>query len=159
LTENGIGESGLSWTSFLDVQMITRAVASQFYWVFLALLFVNVMQRSYRGAARKKRIATVYLSAAVFLLYVAAHLILMRGGGDMYFVPVAAAVIAALYRYRDHTFPFSLRCRQSGRRLDWNTILFRDSNVLPAAGADGRPSPLAVKGSDAPSSEQDSLSD
>lgn len=122
------------WMSVLDAQVVAPVVASQFYWVFLALLFVNILQRSHRQTARKKRIATVYLALGVLLLYVAANLVLRGGGGDVHFLPFAAVAVAVLVRFRKHTFPFSFRCQRSGKRLDWNTILFRDSNVLPEAG-------------------------
>ncbi|TVQ40565.1 MAG: hypothetical protein EA384_02510 [Spirochaetaceae bacterium] len=111
--------------------MISEFVSRNFYWVFLGILIVNLTQRKHRGTAQKKRLATLYLSIAALVLYSAGQLVLNYGATDLYFLPVAVVVVAVVFRFREHTFPFTLRCVQSGKRLDMNTILYRDSNTLP----------------------------
>jgi ABC-type xylose transport system permease subunit len=109
--------------------IIAPLVADATYWIFLALLILNLLQRRHQQTARRKRLATLYLALAMFALFVVAQAVETYGGADWY-VPAAAALIAAaVYYFRDHTWPFSVYAQDgSGRRLSWNEILYDDSN-------------------------------
>jgi uncharacterized membrane protein len=113
------------------MQEIVDFVAEYFFWVFIAILLVNVLQRRYQSQAQKKRFATLYLGIAAFLIYVAAMTVVTYNLSPYYFLIAVVAVVGVVYRYREQTFPFRLRCRRTGKILNMETILFRDSNILP----------------------------
>ena len=113
------------------MDQVIAFLADQFYWVFLAILLVNVFQRRHHSKAVKKRFATLYLGAAAFVIFLMANAVVEFGLPDWSLIFGIAAVILVLYIYRSHTFPFTLRCRRSGKMLDFQTILYRDSNTLP----------------------------
>ncbi|MFW5786210.1 MAG: hypothetical protein ACOCYC_03115 [bacterium] len=110
---------------------VTEFVANEFYWVFLGILLLNVFQRRHHQTAVKKRFATLYLGGAAFAVFLIANSVVQYGLPNYGLIVGVVAVITVLYIFRRHTFPFTLRCRRSGRRLDLHTILFRDSNILP----------------------------
>lgn len=114
-----------------DMQALVAFVAENFFWVFIAILLVNVLQRRHQATAEKKRFATLYLGIAAFFFYTSAQALVMYELSPYYFVPVAALIVGVVYHYREHTFPFRLHCARSGKLLNLETILFRDSNILP----------------------------
>jgi 8-oxo-dGTP diphosphatase len=122
------------------MQSVVTFVADNFFWVFVGILLVNLLQRRYQETAQKKRFATLYLAIAAFFVYTGAQLLVEFELSPYYFVPAVALIIGVVYYYREHTFPFRLRCPRSGRILNLETILFRDSNILPEA-ENGAPAP------------------
>lgn len=112
-------------------QLITQFVSDYLYWVFLGVIFVNLTQRKHRETAARKRTATVYLAIAAFLVHTTSNLILVYEGSDLLMLAAVATAVGAIAYFREHAFPFRLRCRVSGRLLDLNTVLYRDSNILP----------------------------
>jgi len=108
-------------------------VAEEFFWVFIGILFINLLQRRHQATAERKRFATLYLAIAMFFVYTSAQFIIMYEASPYYFLAALAVIIGVVYRYREHTFPFRLRCRKTGKILNFDTILFRDSNTLPEA--------------------------
>lgn len=111
-------------------QAVAAFVAEHSYWLFLGLLLVNLLQRRHLESARKKRLATLYLAIAALVIFSTANLLVMYGGNDLHFFAAAAIVVGVIVRYRDHAFPFRLHCVRSGKLLDTQTILYRDSNIL-----------------------------
>ncbi len=118
-------------TMILQSTILVDFVAQYFYWVFLAILILNMTQRKHQRTAQKKRMATLYLAIAALVIYAGAELCRQYALGDGVMVAVILAVIAAVFILREHTFPFTLTCQCTGRRLDWNSILYRDDNCLP----------------------------
>jgi hypothetical protein len=94
-------------------------------------VLLNFMQRKHGERARKKRIATLYLAIAAFAIQIYAGVIIQVGLSDPWLVPGIAVVVGVVAFFHRHTFPFRLRCAVSGERLDFETILYRDSNILP----------------------------
>ncbi|NBB91091.1 MAG: hypothetical protein GVY23_07785 [Spirochaetes bacterium] len=115
------------------MQEIVAFVADNFFWIFIGILLVNVLQRRHQETAEKKRFATLYLGIAAFFVYTGAQALIMYELSPYYFVPILALIVGVVYYYREHTFPFRLRCARSGKLLNFETILFRDSNILPEA--------------------------
>lgn len=113
------------------MDQVIAFLADQFYWVFLAILLLNVLQRRHHSKAVKKRFATLYLGAAAFVIFLMANAVVEYGFPNWSLLVGIVAVIGVLYYFRSHTFPFTLRCQRSGKMLDFQTILYRDSNVLP----------------------------
>jgi hypothetical protein len=114
-----------------DMDQVVAFLADQFYWVFLAILLLNVLQRRHHSKAVKKRFATLYLGAAAFVIFLMANAVVEYGFPNWSLLLGIAVVIGVIYYFRSHTFPFTLRCRRSGKMLDFQTILYRDSNILP----------------------------
>lgn len=122
---------GMVSTMILQSTILVEFVARYFYWVFLAILILNMTQRKHQKTAQKKRMATLYLAIAALVIYAGAEMCRQYALGDGVMVAVILAVIAAVAILRNHTFPFTLTCQCTGRRLDWNSILYRDDNCLP----------------------------
>lgn len=122
---------GMVSTMILQSTILVEFVAQYFYWVFLAILILNMTQRKHQRTAQKKRMATLYLAIAALVIYAGAELCRQYAFGDGVMVAVILAVLAAVFILRDRTFPFTLTCQCTGRRLDWNSILYRDDNCLP----------------------------
>jgi len=118
------------------MQEIVRFVADKFYWVFLGVLVINLIQRKYQETATKKRFATLYIAIALLLFFGTAQLILTYKLQPALLGLAALAILIVGYIYRDHVWPFRLRCQKSGKWLDAKTFLFRDSNILPEYDSD-----------------------
>ncbi len=103
-------------------------VADTFYWVFIAVLVVNLTQRRHQSKAEKKRFATLYLGLAVFVFFILAQLIVRFGGSDWMLIPSVLLIVATVYVLREHTFPFRLYSPVDGRRLTFQEILYDDNH-------------------------------
>jgi len=113
--------------------IISNWIAENFFWVFIAILFLNMLQRRHNETASKKRFATLYLGIAAFGVFVAGTSIVEFSLSDIYLIPAVGIIGTVLYIYRDHTFPFRLYCRETGKRLTWEEILYDDSNLSAEA--------------------------
>jgi hypothetical protein len=116
-----------------STQIVSNWIAEHFFWVFLGILFLNLLQKRHQGRAERKRFATLYLGIAVFGIYVAGLSIVELNLPDLWLIPAVAIIVGVLYRYREHTFPFTLYCRETGQRLTWEEILYDDSNLSAEA--------------------------
>ncbi len=104
----------------------TRA-ADTLYWAFIVVFIVNLTQRRYQESARRKRFATLYLGIAGFALFLIAQAIEVLQGRDWMLIPGFLLVIGLVYYYREHTWPFMLRCPGRKKLLTWHQILYEDS--------------------------------
>ncbi|MDA3950115.1 MAG: hypothetical protein PF508_12970 [Spirochaeta sp.] len=102
--------------------------AERLYWVFLGLIFLNVLQRKHQKYAQKKRMATLSLAIGLFLLLVAGQTINVLGGSDWMFYVAVAFFGGIVYIYRDQMLPFRLRSAVDGRWLQSHEILFDDAH-------------------------------
>jgi hypothetical protein len=118
-----------------STQIVSGWIAEHFFWVFLGIFFINMLQKRHQQRADKKRYATLYLGIASFGIYVSGLSIVEFGLSDFWLIPALGIIIGLLYRYREHTFPFTLYCRETGKRLTWNEILYDDSNLSAEARA------------------------
>mgnify|MGYP006304608603 FL=1 len=118
-----------------STNMVATWIAENFFWVFLGVFFINLLQKRRQQRAVKKRFATLYLGIGVFGIYVSGLSIVEFGLSDLWLIPAVAIIVGVLYRYREHTFPFTLYCQETGKRLTWNEILYDDSNLSAEARA------------------------
>lgn len=102
--------------------------AERIYWVFLGLMLLNVIQRKHQKKAGKKRMATLLLGVALFVLLAVAQTINHFGGTDMLFYLAILAFAAVVFAYRDKMWPFRFRSAVDGRWLTTNEILFDDNH-------------------------------
>ncbi|HKK48530.1 MAG TPA: hypothetical protein VJ932_05505 [Alkalispirochaeta sp.] len=114
--------------SMLTGTTVAEYLTDILYWTFLAMLLMNILQRKHQKKAERKRFATLYLALGVFALLIVSQFIVIYDGADWMLLPGFAAVIAVLYRYRTHTFPFRLRSPADGRKLTWDEILYDDNH-------------------------------
>mgnify|MGYP006290860989 CR=1 FL=1 len=106
------------------------------YWIFLGLMFLNLLQRRHQARVRKKRMATLLLGIALFALLVAAQSIHYFGGSDWMFYLAVAGFAAVVYAYRDKMLPFRLRSPVDGRLHTFHEIVFDDEHGDGGAGED-----------------------
>lgn len=116
-----------------STQIISNWIAEHFFWIFLGIFFLNLLQKRHQQRSERKRFATLYLGTAAFGIYVAGLSIVEFNLTDLWLIPVVLVIGGILYRYRQHTFPFTLYCRETGQRLTWDEILYEDSNLSAEA--------------------------
>lgn len=107
---------------------ITVWIAERLYWAFLALIFLNVLQRKHQKYAQKKRMATLFLAIGLFLLLVAGQTINVLGGADWMFSLAVVIFVGVVYTYRDRMLPFRLKSAVDGRWLQTHEIFFDDNH-------------------------------
>ncbi|POR01296.1 hypothetical protein AU468_08225 [Alkalispirochaeta sphaeroplastigenens] len=112
---------------------ISQVASDYFYWIFIGILLVNLSQRRHGMKAHKKRLATFFYALTAMILYFGGVTIVRYGGNDLWFVALAVTAVLLLGVFRAHTMPFTWRCVKTGKRLDTQTFLYRDSNTLPEA--------------------------
>ncbi len=108
---------------------ISLWISENFFWVFLMILVLNLLQRRNQKRAGRKRFATLYIAIAAFLLMVAAQTIVALGGNDLMMLASTAVVLGVMYHFREHTFPFRRYSRKDGRKLTWEEILYVDEDT------------------------------
>lgn len=129
MPETGILEHGGELAAaHLAATPIAEFVSINFYWVFIAVLVLNMTQRRHQNRAQRKRFATLYIGLALFAFWLAATLILEFNGADWMMAPVALVIGGVCWYYRRAVFPFRLTSRRDGRRLSLNEILYDDED-------------------------------
>ncbi len=122
---------------------VTAFLGKYLYYLLLAILFLNVLQRRHMKTGEKKRLATLYLSVATLVLMGIALGINHFRLPDLLLIPALAAIGILAWVYRERVLPFRLSCRKCGTRLDFKRLAFHDSNLCatcdPAANADPPP--------------------
>jgi hypothetical protein len=103
-------------------------VIKDVYWVFLAVLALNVIQRRGAGAGGKKRFSTLYLAILIFGLCVAAAAVIQFHLGDYVLVAYGAAAATVAVVFRRALFPYRLRCSSCGARLTFNEVIANEAN-------------------------------
>lgn len=115
---------------------VSNFIVSYFYWVFLGILVLNVMQRKYREKARRKRNATLYIAILVFVFYIYAYGVIRLNLSE-WFLLIYVAVVAALLGFYRRTFlPFTIRCRKCERSLTFDRVFYSDSNLCAECAGD-----------------------
>ena len=110
--------------------VVSEFIARDFFYVFLAIIFLTVYERKFGWSASRKRMATLIQGIAVFLVGSVAAGIMEFGGSDLHLL-LAVLVIGAVVAFplRSRAFPYQRTCPSCNTRLDYNTILFRDDNL------------------------------
>ncbi len=108
---------------------VSNFIVSYFYWVFLAILVLNLLQRKYRQKAQRKRGATLYVAIFVFVFYIYAYGIIQLGLSE-WFLLVYLAVVGLLVGFYPQTFlPFRLRCASCSKTLSFDRFFYSDDNL------------------------------
>ena len=131
------------------VHPVSNFIVSYFYWLFLAILVVNLTQRRHRAKAQRKRFATLYIAILVFVAYIYAFTLIRFNLSDwllLIYVVVAGVLIGV---YRRAFLPFSLHCVSCGTTLAFDRVIYADNNLCAdceakaSEAADGEPPPSA----------------
>ena len=109
--------------------MIIEKINSELYWVIIAVLFFNIMQRKHYPHVKHKRSATLYIAVLVLLLNMFVALILQFELPQWMVVPALLIVILVGFLLRKKIFIFKFKCVECGVKLDFNNIAYRDDNL------------------------------
>ncbi len=112
-----------------SLHSIAEFIATNIFYLLLAVLLLNLLQRRYQRQSQRKRLATFYLAILILALMVAAIIVVNFRLPDLLLAPVAALLLLIAYLNRKHVFPFRLNCRKCGQRLSGKRILFFDANT------------------------------
>ena len=104
-------------------------IADNFYYLFLAWLVLNLMQRKHRERGSRKRTATLIQAILIFIVYIGAMVIREEGLEPKWMMIPFAVVAVILYFFRDRIIPYKRNCVSCGARLNMNQILLFDANL------------------------------
>lgn len=99
------------------------------YYLLIALLVFNLLQRKHIKTGAKKRQATLYLAIVVLVLMTAAVLIMRFNFSESLLLPVILSAALLVFSKRDRFIPFQINCLKCGQRLGWQRFLYHDSNL------------------------------
>ena len=99
------------------------------YYLLLALLVVNLLQRKHLKSGAKKRLATLYLAIVALVLMTAALLVRRFNFSENLLLPVTIAAVLLVLSKRSRFIPFQINCLKCGQRLGWQRFLYHDSNL------------------------------
>ena len=119
---------------------VSQFIVDNFFWVFIAILVLNLMQRRYRKEVERKRSATLYLAIIVFLLNIYAYGVIRLQLSDFFIAGYAVVAIVVIVRFKNIFFPFAYHCRECHRVMDFNRIVYFDSNLCASCAEKARPS-------------------
>ena len=108
---------------------ISEFIASNFFYVFLAVIALTLFQRKYGARVTKKRFAVLILAIMVFALQITATLIMEFELTDAYLLIYAAGAGVLLYYKWPAIFPFKRKCVTCGEIMTFNEMVFDDSNT------------------------------
>ncbi len=99
------------------------------YYLLIALLVCNLLQRKHSKTGAKKRLATLYLAIVALVLMTAAVVVRRFNFSESLLLPVVVAAVLLVLSKRSRFFPFQINCLKCGQRLGWQRFLYHDSNL------------------------------
>lgn len=114
---------------------VSGVIVDYAYWVFLAMLVLNLVQRRHQAVAQRKRFAVLYLAIMVFVLYIYSYGLIRLDISDWFLLAYGGPAALFLVVFRTTFLPFALRCRGCGARLTFNRVMFSDSNLCATCDA------------------------
>lgn len=108
---------------------VSNFIVSYFYWVFLGILVINLMQRRHRAEAPRKRNATLYIAIFVFVFYIYAYGVIQLRLSEWFLLLYVGLVGSLMWYYRRIFLPFTLRCRSCAKTLTFERIIYSDTNL------------------------------
>lgn len=109
--------------------MILEKITGELYWIILAVLFLNILQRKHHHKATKKRTATLIIAVLVLVLNMFLALIIQFELPQWLGVPSLIITLIIGYYFKDKIFIFKFRCAECGERLTFNDIFYNDDNL------------------------------
>ena len=116
-------------------------LAENLFYLLLAVLLINMLQRRQRKTTEKKRMATFYLGIIVLAWMVGSIVIVHFQLPDLLQLPLIGGLGLIAWRFRTHTFPFRRYCANCGDPLSGKRMLYHDSNLCETCepGEEGSP--------------------
>jgi hypothetical protein len=111
------------------LNVISEFIASNFFYVFLAVIALTLFQRKYGKKVLKKRLAVLFIAILVFALHINAVFVMEFKLNDAYLLIWAAVAGTLLYFKWDVIVPFKRKCVSCDRIMTFNEIVFDDSNT------------------------------
>ena len=111
------------------MNIISEFIASNFFYVFLAVIALTLFQRRYGAKVVKKRMAVLFIAILVFALHINAVLVMEFKLNDAFLLIWAAAAGILLYFKWNIVFPFKRKCVSCSQIMTFNEIVFDDSNT------------------------------
>ena len=109
--------------------IIADKLQTPLIFITAGFLVFNMTQRSHVNHGQKKRFASLYLGGIVLLMYLFAALIDRFFLSDLFLLPAAGILIAAVVIKRHLFFPHKIHCTSCGERLSIKKILYYDSPI------------------------------
>ena len=109
--------------------MIVDFVSKYFYYIFLGLILLTVIQRKYRGVGDKKRFAVLLISIMFFLMYIGALGIKSKNLEQYWLLLPFLIDLSLIYVLRSRLFIFKTECLTCGKKLSTQDMLYIDSNL------------------------------
>ncbi len=120
--------------------MIAEKLTEPVFWALAAVALLNITQRKHQKHCQKKRIATIIWAGLVFLFYVIVILIAAKEQLPDYLLIAGVGIVAIIaYIFRAKALPWKLKCTSCGTKLDFNRILYYDSNMCSECDPDEEP--------------------
>lgn len=102
--------------------------------VFYLLLFkltMTLYQRRYNVEGGRKRLASLYQSVLIGLLYCILSIVIAKAYNDKLVYAAVFSVIIISFLFRQKLFPYISVCQKCGKKLKIQQILFIDSQNCP----------------------------
>ena len=110
--------------------MIAEKLTEPVFWVLAATAILNLMQRRHHKHCVKKRTATMIWAVMVFAFYVVVIIVASKETiSDYYLIAGFALIAAAGFFLREKAFPHRIKCTSCGERMNFDRILYYDSNM------------------------------
>ncbi len=108
--------------------MVVNFVSRYFYYIFLGLIILTVIQRKQGQAGAGKRLAVLITAILFFIMYIGALGIKMKNFNPVWLLLPLFVDISLIYVLRDKLLIFKSKCRKCGKKLEISDILYIDSN-------------------------------
>ncbi len=102
------------------------SIADIFYWLFIAIIIINLLQRRHRDKAEKKRYATLYLAIITLVIYAGTLTIEHYTLSWWFNIPLACIAGVLFYVLRKKIAVFRFRDEKTKKALPLSEILFQD---------------------------------
>jgi len=99
------------------------------YYLLIALLVCNLLQRKHLKTGAKKRLATLYLAILALVLMTASVVVRRFNFSESLLLPVILAAVLLILSKPSRFIPFRIHCFKCGQRLGWQRFLYHDSNL------------------------------
>ncbi len=114
-------------------------IIKYFYYVFLGLIILTVIQRKHRGTGDRKRLAALIAGILVFIMYIGALGIKTKNLDQIWILLPFSVDLSLVYVLRSRLFIFKTRCINCGNKLTGSDIFFTDSNRCSDCGSSEEP--------------------
>ena len=109
-------------------QSIINIIVDYFYYIFLAFIILNFFMGRKKAQIHQKRMAILYFTVFIFLLYTYAQILKHNNLFDLYLLLYFIVVIPVYIIFKKHLFPFQLRCKQCNKFLSFDRIMYTNYN-------------------------------